>query len=362
MNRRTILIAGAGPTGLTAALELARRGIVPRIIDRDDGPSQLSKAVGISPRSLDILEPSGATARLLEEGIKIRRNQVWYEGSPLGSIDLSLIPHRFSFLLSLPQSRTESILVDVLARHGGSVEWETELAGLRQTGESVEASLKGPEGAVRCSFDYVFGADGVHSAVREAVGIPFDGYTHKRLWSIADAEIAEWPYAPDAAQLFFHRTGDIGFIIPMGPARFRAVSNTPDALACIPGQYSVSRLLRADCFHISARQAERYQVGSVFLGGDAAHVHSPVGARGMNLGIEDAATFAARLANGDLAGYTAERQPVERRWIALSERILSAAQLQAPPAVALRNLAFRATAHWPMLQRRLLLRFAGLRE
>jgi 2-polyprenyl-6-methoxyphenol hydroxylase-like FAD-dependent oxidoreductase len=362
MKGHSILIAGAGPTGLTAAVELARHGIVPRIIDRDNEPSQLSKAVGISPRSLDILEPSGATARLLSEGIKIQRNQVWYEGRPLGAIDLSLIPHRFNFLLSLPQSRTESILVDVLALHGGTVEWGTELVGLCQAGESLEASLNGPAGPVRCSFDHVFGADGVHSAVREAIGIPFDGYTHKRLWSIADAEIAEWPYSPDAAQLFFHRTGDIGFIIPMAPGRFRAVSNTSDALACIPGQYCVSRLLRADTFHISARQADRYQAGKVCLGGDAAHVHSPVGARGMNLGIEDAAAFAARLLKDDLAGYTAERQPVERRWIALSERILSAAQVQAPAAIALRNLAVRATAHWPSLQRRLLQRFAGLRE
>jgi 2-polyprenyl-6-methoxyphenol hydroxylase-like FAD-dependent oxidoreductase len=192
--------------------------------------------------------------------------------------------------------------------------------------------------------------------------LAFEGYVHSRTWSIADAALADWPYEPDAAHLFFHRSGDLGFIIPIGEAEFRAVSNTPDALAQVPGDYRIATRLRADTFHIPVKQARSYQAGAVFLGGDAAHVHSPVGARGMNLGIEDGAAFARRLVADRLDGYTAERRPVGRRWIRLSERILAAAQMSNPSAIALRNLAIRIVGKLPPLQRPMLMRMAGLKE
>lgn len=175
-------------------------------------------------------------------------------------------------------------------------------------------------------------------------------------------EVADWPYEPGSVQLFLHDGGGVGFTIPIGKDRFRAVSNTQDAMARIPGQYHIARVLRTDTFHIPARQATVYQQGNVFLGGDAAHVHSPVGARGMNLGIEDAASFARRFADGTLGGYTAERHPVGRRWIAFSERMLRFAQATGPFETALRNLAIRVVGHFPVLQRRGLERIAGLRE
>jgi 2-polyprenyl-6-methoxyphenol hydroxylase-like FAD-dependent oxidoreductase len=358
---RHILIVGAGPTGLTAALELARRGLAPRIIDRKSAPTPLSKAVGISARSLDILEASGVSARLLVRGIKVRHGHVRYKGRTLGMIDFSRIPHRFNFLLSLPQSETETVMCDVLAAMGITVEWRTTLITVRPGGDGVDVEIDGPRGREAARYDHVFGADGVHSRVRTETGLGFEGHVHSRLWSIADAEIADWPYEPDAAQLFLHEGGDVGFIIPIGVQRFRAVSNTPDAMARIGGDYR-AHVLQVDTFHIPAQQAPTYQAGRVFLGGDAAHVHSPVGARGMNLGIEDAASFARRLAENDLEGYTAERRPVGRRWITLSERLLAAAQATRPAAVALRNLAFRIVGHMPSLQRPMLSRVAGLKE
>jgi 2-polyprenyl-6-methoxyphenol hydroxylase-like FAD-dependent oxidoreductase len=98
-----ILIVGAGPTGLTAALELARRGYRPQIVDRDPGPTALSKAVGIAAHTLDLLEPSGVTERLISAGIPIVRGHVWYKDRRLGTIRFTGLPHRFNFLLSLPQ-------------------------------------------------------------------------------------------------------------------------------------------------------------------------------------------------------------------------------------------------------------------
>ncbi|MER9280853.1 FAD-dependent monooxygenase [Mesorhizobium sp. M0522] len=141
-----------------------------------------------------------------------------------------------------------------------------------------------------------------------------------------------------------------------------AVSNTEDALARIPGNYRITRLLGTDRFHIPVRQAPRYQTACVFLGGDAAHVNSPLGARGMNLGIEDAASFARRFVDGTLAGYTSERHPVGQRWITLSERILSLAQSDNGIMQGVRNAAFSVVGHLPLLQRPLLERVAGLKE
>lgn len=361
-EKASILIVGAGPTGLTAALELARGGALPRIIDEKDGPTALSKAVGISAHSLDILEASGVSRQLLAEGLKVRHAHFHVEARELLTIDFSLLPHRYNFLLSLPQRDTERIMADTLATFGIDVEWRTELVGLTQHADKVEARISRSGDEERQNLDIVFGADGPESSVRKSSGIEFEGYTHKRQWSITDAEIASWPYEPGAAQAFVNRGGDVGFIIPIGDGRFRSVSNTPDALAQVPGNYRVSKVLRTDRFHIPAKQARRYQAGRVFLGGDAAHVHSPLGARGMNLGIEDAASLARRFGDGTLDGYTDERRPVGHRWIELSERILSTVQSTNIFVQTFRNLAMTTIGRFPVLQKPLIERVAGLRE
>jgi 2-polyprenyl-6-methoxyphenol hydroxylase-like FAD-dependent oxidoreductase len=354
----SILIVGAGPCGMTAALELVRRGFSPRIIDKESGPTPLSKAVGISPRSLEILEPTGVTERLLAQGVRMKGVQARYDGELLATIDLSRLPHRFNFLLSLAQSETETVMEGVLAGLGVRVEWNAELKDVRLAGGKVEA---GVEGAAGGTFDYIFAADGARSRVRDILGLGFSGYTHKRLWSIADAEIPDWPFPEATAMAALHHTGDLGFIIPIGPKRFRAVSNTPDALSQLPGVES-AKVSQSDTFHIPVRQADRYQAGGVFLGGDAAHVHSPIGARGMNLGIEDAFAFARRLADRTLDGYTAERHPVGHRWIVLSERMLAGVQARNPLLIPLRNLAIRTIGGLPALQRPMMQRVAGIRE
>jgi 2-polyprenyl-6-methoxyphenol hydroxylase-like FAD-dependent oxidoreductase len=299
---------------------------------------------------------------LLAEGIKVRHATIWYRNRALGSLDVTVLRHRFDFILSLPQADTENVLAGVLAEHGVRVTWRTALTGLRQDGHGVLATLARDGGGEEARFDYLFGADGRHSTTRKTLDMPFEGYTRARTWSIADAVISDWPHSHDAAQLFLADGGDIAFVIPIGANRFRAVSNTAHALARLPEGCSVDRVLRSDTFEIPVRQVPEYRRGRVFLGGDAAHVHSPVGARGMNLGIEDAAAFARRFAARTLAGYSAERKPVARRWIKFSERALGVAQATHPLAVAVRNEAFRAFGHSSFLQRRVLERVAGLRE
>jgi 2-polyprenyl-6-methoxyphenol hydroxylase-like FAD-dependent oxidoreductase len=356
-----ILIVGAGPTGLTAAVELARRGFALRIVERDPTPTALSKAVGVAPHSLDLLEACGVTERLLARGVRMRGFQAHRRGRLLGAVEMSRLKHRFNFLLCLPQSATETAMAEVLQELGVAVEWNTQLTGLRPDGARTRVTLQGPGGTAEAGFDMVLGADGIHSRVREALGLAFEGITHNRTWSIADGEVDDWPHDPHYGQLFLGEGGDVGIVVPIGEHAFRSVSNTPDALAAVGPEYRQARVRGTDTFRIPARQASRYRVGGVFLGGDAAHAHSPVGARGMNLGIEDAVCFARRLAEGSLDGYEAERRPVETRWIAVSERILAAAQATGPAGLA-RDLAMSLIFRLPALQQLGIRRVAGLDE
>jgi 2-polyprenyl-6-methoxyphenol hydroxylase-like FAD-dependent oxidoreductase len=312
-----VLVIGAGPTGLTAALELRRRGIGAEIVDRRAEGLNLSRAVGILPASIDLLGPSGAAAELLAEGVA-------YDGLRLHQKDRLIADLRFAavgdgdrFILGLPQDRTEAILAGRLAAHGGQVRYGMEVTGLRQTVGAVAVTFG--DGTVR-QYDHVLAADGVRSTVRGILGLPFDGTDLPHEWSIADVEAAGWRY-PQSFSLFLIEAGGMAVVAPMAPGRYRVVANRPDALATLPVSLDVSRIRRQATFRISVRQLRSYSVGRVHLAGDAAHCHSPVGGRGMNLGIADAACFAWRLAEGTVEHYSAERHAEGQKAIRLSEAV-----------------------------------------
>ncbi len=358
---KRILIAGAGPTGLTAALELVRRGIACRIVDRKPRPSTLSRAVGINPRSLDLLEPSGVTAELLAHGFKMRRACFRDgRGRLIGEIRADLIAHRYNFLLALPQDKTETIMQQRLASYGTHVDYGIEVASVALQGGRAEVTLRQNEALHQEVYDLVIAADGVHSRVRERLAIPFPGYDYDNLWSVTDFESPDLPYAEDAAHAFLHDSGHMGLVIKIGAGRYRGVSSTEHALACIPGDYAMMKILNEGTFHIGVRQAQTYQKGCVYLAGDAAHVHSPAGGRGMNLGIEDAADLARRIHAGGLEDYTAMRHPVGKQTLALTETLMRMILLRNPLAKALRNGLIRLATAVPALQKPFLNRLAGL--
>ena len=295
-----ILIAGAGPVGLAAAVELQRRGFTPRIIDRDGGPSPESRALAVSPRTLDLLEPSGAAALMLERMHRVRRVKLRMGLQTFIDADLSVLPHRFNFLGVLPQSDTERCLIEVLGARGTKVGWNTELKAIATRGEGFDC-----DGA---PADLLIGADGAHSTVRHWLNLGFPGESAPQVFGLADVELDRWPHPWDCIVGSFFDSHVAAFI-PMREGFGRFVTSRPDILDALPADAKIGRVVWQAQFKINYRQAGSYQKGNAFLAGDAAHIHSPVGGRGMNLGIEDAAWLAWLIASGRSAEYTGLRHP-----------------------------------------------------
>ncbi len=344
-----VLVVGAGPTGLTAAVELARRGVDVAVVDRKDAPSRLSRAVGITPASLGILEPSGVTERLLAEGVRYRAVLFHLGARPVAMVPLAEGSGAFPFILGLPQDRTERHLADVAVAAGTRIAYGRTLEGLSQRAGGVRAVFAdGSE--ERC--DLLLGADGVRSTVGAASGLPCEGHDLPETWSIADVEADGWPHR-EAFCVFRCTAGEVAVVAPLSTTRVRVISNTPDAIATLPVPLAVTRTHRAGTFAISVRQAPRYRDGRVFLAGDAAHCHSPVGGRGMNLGIADAADFARRVSHGEARGYGPERHRQGARTIAASERARRAMTATSAPARAGVAALLHAVGALPPLQARL---------
>lgn len=318
MKQKNVLIVGAGPTGLTAGVELQRRGIHATVIDRRDKASPFSRAVGIVPNSLRLLEPSGVTADILKVGMRYTYARMYDKTAELLTVPLKprKIKHGYDFIIGLAQDRTEDILHDKLIELGGTVHYNTEFKSLKDMGDHVVVEFgEGRSGA----YDFVIGADGTHSTVREQLGVAFPGIDLPETWSIADVDANDWPNT-DAFTICFLDDAKIAVVAPLEPNRFRVISNTPNALDALPLPLNVTNIRREGEFNISVRQVEKYQKGNVFLAGDAAHCHSPVGGRGMNMGIADAAELARRISDGTQNGYSAIRHAEGKRIIASTER------------------------------------------
>jgi 2-polyprenyl-6-methoxyphenol hydroxylase-like FAD-dependent oxidoreductase len=303
---KRLFIAGAGPVGLAAAVELRRRGLAPRIVDPDPEPSPESRALAVNPRTLELLEPSGVTAELLARGHRLRAAIFRYRSEPLMAVDLTLIPHRFNFLLSLAQWETERILTAAFESMGGRVERGAALAGFTAAENGIALRL-GDGAAASC--DFLIGADGARSLVRKTLGIGFPGESEPQAFGLADVELDAWPFPWDRLVATLRDDHIVAFI-PMREGFGRFVSSRPDTMNVLPPEARPRRVAWESVFRISYRQASTYQKGGVFLAGDAAHIHSPVGGRGMNLGIEDACWLAWLIETGRTADYTALRHPV----------------------------------------------------
>jgi len=317
---KNVLIVGAGPTGLTTALELARQGIIPTIVDAKEGPSWKSRAVAILSRSIEILNRTGVGQRLVEEGVQITNAHIHRGNRTLLSINLSDFLGKEEHIVALAQNQTETLMSEQLASMGVVVQYDTKVVSVTTSDISVEVVFA--DGTQK-SYDWVVGADGVFSAVRTSLDISYDGYELDEEWSIADVEVAEEQhYGAINAWLLEgkHKTRDALVMIPIERNRIRLISSTADSLKALPYTLDVQNVRRTGTFKISVRQAAQYVKGRVILAGDAAHTHSPVGGRGMNLGIEDGQAVAHALVHDMVHRYEEERKPKALRVMHATER------------------------------------------
>lgn len=330
-----VLVVGAGPTGLTVAAELARQGVPCRVIDMALGPSEKSKAIVIQARTLEIFSLMQIVDDFVAAGKPLHAVNIHFNGKRITHVGFGELDSAYPFLLCLAQPETERILHDRLTQLGVRIERGVELMSLTQDAEKVTVELRHTDGRTeRARMDWVVGCDGAHSAVRRALGIPFDGHTFEQQFVLADVH-AETTLSEDEAHIFSQH-GDICAIFPMGRGRFRIIADNPPAnlstheptlKECqamvnprVPAPVELSDPAWIANFRINSRMVRQLRTRRVFLAGDAAHIHSPAGGQGMNTGIQDAVNLAWKLAlvckgKSDpllLDSYQAERYPVER--------------------------------------------------
>jgi len=348
-----VAIVGAGPTGLMLAGDLAAAGVRTTVLDRRSEQSNLTRAFGVHARTLELLDARGLADELITTGRPVRELRLFDHVN----VDLTRLPSRFPYLLITPQYQVESVLRRRAESLGATLLGGTDVINLRQ--DDAGAEIETADGQhIRAS--YVVGADGVHSRIRQALGLSFPGKAVLKSIMLADMRLND---APEGV-LAVNAVGDcFAFVAPFGDGWFRVfawdrLNQQPDtaplefeeirdvtrrALGTDFGMHDPRWMSR---FHSDERQVPQYRVGRVFLAGDAAHVHSPAGGQGMNTGIQDAANLAWKLAAAVggwapqdlLDSYQTERHPVGRLVLRSSGAIIRLAMIQSQLERTARNL------------------------
>jgi 2-polyprenyl-6-methoxyphenol hydroxylase-like FAD-dependent oxidoreductase len=369
-----VLVVGAGPVGLVAGCELARRGVRVRVIDKLAQPTEQSRAIAVHARSLDMFDRMGIIDELVSTGIKATAMQMYAGDRKLFRVPFGDVDSAFPFTLTTAQTETERVLGEQLESLGVTVERGVELAALSQDAQGVQVTLRHEDGSTeRVSTSWVIGADGGHSAVRRLVGTKLAGSFVGERFLLGDVD-AEHQLDLDAMCTFFSPDGPV-VVLPMRGGRVRFLAQLHDApgapmnmdptqgdlQAILDRRIGGIRVVRSHWltgFEIHHARVPAYRWGRVFLAGDAAHIHSPAGGQGMNTGMQDAFNLAWKLAAaisgeaGDtlLDSYEAERIPVADGVITFTNRLTKVGTLSGVPR-RIRNLLIRIVSHVPAARR-----------
>jgi 2-polyprenyl-6-methoxyphenol hydroxylase-like FAD-dependent oxidoreductase len=352
-----VLVVGAGPTGLTAAAQLARFGVRLRIIDKQLDRARESRALAVQARSLEVLQTLELGEELASRGSSTTRVMLHVDQHEPPIIDLGNVGRtdtRFPFILFVSQAETESVLAEHLTKCGVTVERGTELVGFEQRSEGIVCVLKHcGDREESVTVKYLVGCDGAHSIVRKQAGISFMGGSYAQEFALGDVEAdglqtgAIHAFAGGRGFAMFFPLGhpttwrvmgmDAGGSIQHPANENQEITVQPLSLAELQSMIdeptyrsvTVREAAWLTRFRLHHRQAETYRIGRVFLAGDAAHIHSPVGAQGMNTGIQDAWNLGWKLALAVrgfaderlLDSYHAERWPVGRTLLRVTDRL-----------------------------------------
>lgn len=378
MKQVDVLIVGGGPSGLMMAAELARYGVSFEIIDESKGPTALSKALVLQARTLEILDQITDINGFLNEGLILKGANLISEQKELASISFDSIDSPFPFVLSIEQSKTERLLIDYLSKFGIGVQRETKLVDFTEDINFISATLEDlREGKKReIKAKYLIGCDGAHSMTRKLLQLPFKGKVFSDIFSLADIYI-DWSYPHDRLTAFFGKNTIMAAFPIKGENRYRLIfqlercqnklKNLPQdnygvigaeeiappslrevqqALDLYTGGKATAREpLWMSNFHINSRMSTHYREGYVFLVGDAAHIHSPIGGQGMNTGMQDAFNLAWKLAYvlrykappELLDSYEVERHSIGKKLLKATEEASKVATLKNPLLRKLRN-------------------------
>jgi 2-polyprenyl-6-methoxyphenol hydroxylase-like FAD-dependent oxidoreductase len=370
-----VLIAGAGPVGLTLANELVRHGISVRIVDKSAARTDKSKALVLWSRTLELLDDAGYVRDFLSSGMPALGAQISTGTEIVARVSFDLVDSRFAYALMIAQSETERVLEERLATAGVTVERTVELTGFTDKGPFVEAVLTTADGVRETiEADWLVGCDGAHSTVRHGLGFAFEGSTLQSHWALADGHIQGLAPA-DHLHIFWHRDGILAFF-PIGGDRWRVIANlgpakdgethpdpTLEEINLLTARRGSPGIVMSDpvwlaAFRINERKVRDYSRGRVFLAGDAAHIHSPAGGQGMNTGMQDAFNLAWKLAlviegaakPSLLDSYSPERTSVGHRVLKNAGRLTEAATLSNPLLQDVRNAIVRFAATFPHFQ------------
>jgi 2-polyprenyl-6-methoxyphenol hydroxylase-like FAD-dependent oxidoreductase len=371
-----VLVIGAGPSGLTLAASLVKKGVATTVVDRQPAGANTSRAAVVNSRTLEVLEVLDVSRRLVKEGVQAPRFTIRDGRRTLIPVDFSVLPTDYPYSLMVPQATTERLLLDRLTELGGTVLRPKTLTSVAQDADGVTAAFDDRD-VIRAR--YVVGADGVHSTVREQAGIGFEGGVYQESFTLADVRLHG--EAPVDEVILFWATAGLTVVAPLPGDIYRIVAPVADApeapsAAFIQrllderglgaGRMVVTDVIWGSRFRIHHRVADTYRAGRLLLAGDAAHAHSPAGGQGMNLGIQDGVALADALAdvlagahNAGLDVYSAARRPIAQQVVEMTDRLTRLATLPRA-ARPIRNTAISLVGRIPSVQRTLAMRLSGL--
>ena len=362
MTSSDVLIVGAGPVGMTLALELTRYGVKVRIVDQSAHRTELSKALIVWSRTLELMQRAGIAGKMVAAGYKVEAMHLTADKHTIGRLTFDGVQSAYRFALMLPQSETERILEDSLAELGVKVDREVELLSFNDKGDTVVAALRHADGTEETTeAAWLVGCDGAHSTVRQQLGLEFTGKTSPIDWVLADVHLEGVPRTQEI-HVVWHSDGVL-LTFPIEETRYRIIADAgtaPEGQALpqptlqdiqkildkrFPGGVRATNAVWLSAFRISERKVADYRAGRVFVAGDAAHIHSPAGGQGMNTGMHDACNLAWKLAlvvqgaatEKLLASYSEERSPIAAEVLKVTGRVTEMAMLENKLAQEVRN-------------------------